>query len=172
MTPETPDKGYIVKRRGAIGTARANFSCASKTCKTKQGARVYELPVAATRCPVCGSKRIQRLMSPVNISHGIAKRSDRVLEPEWTRQHNIRTAAKTANKKVAPPFAVPMDQLGARLAGYGLQPLAVSPGTARPSLNVDPVFGGLKRHGMTRVPTDANKKMDNDGLWKSTGGTR
>ena len=37
---------------------RADFSCSGKKCRTEDGAAtVYvDLPIATTRCPVCGSK--------------------------------------------------------------------------------------------------------------------
>src|SRR5438094_8255076 len=48
-------------------TPRANWVCNSKKCETAEGAPVYELPVNAARCAVCGSKRIKRLFDKVGV---------------------------------------------------------------------------------------------------------
>ena len=37
---------------------------------------MYELPVGATHCPVCGSKRIKRLFNAVNVLRGRQPESD------------------------------------------------------------------------------------------------
>lgn len=48
-------------------TPRADFSCLSKKCRTEEGAPVYELPIDAKVCPVCGSKRLTRLFNAVAV---------------------------------------------------------------------------------------------------------
>lgn len=52
---------------------RADFTCLSKKCQQDGAASVYELPVTATRCPVCGSKRIRRLYNAVNVGKADAR---------------------------------------------------------------------------------------------------
>lgn len=46
---------------------RADFYCPSKKCRTDEGAPKFELPVDATRCPMCGSKRLTRLFDQVGV---------------------------------------------------------------------------------------------------------
>lgn len=49
-------------------TPRADFVCLGAKCRTEAGeSPTYELPVAAVRCAVCGSKRIRRLFNKVNV---------------------------------------------------------------------------------------------------------
>lgn len=49
----------------------ADFVCNGPKCRTEAGeAPVYELPLDAKRCPVCGSKRIQRLFNKVGVLRG------------------------------------------------------------------------------------------------------
>lgn len=75
---------------------RADFVCESGKCDRGGRRTVYELPVKATRCAVCGSKKIKRLFNRVNIgrkdrlqprlepvamnSSSLAKRVDAVVE--------------------------------------------------------------------------------------------
>lgn len=49
---------------------RADWVCNSPKCRTDEGAPVYELPISAKRCPVCGSTRIVRLYNKVNVATG------------------------------------------------------------------------------------------------------
>ena len=161
----------------------ADFACNSKTCKTAKGATVYDLPVNATRCPVCGSRRIIRLFSAPNLSKGISKRTEAMMEREHTRQQRKRDDAKTASRNA------PM--LGASLkngvagavteamtrAGLGNVPVPVpltSSGVARPSGANAPHIAGIKAAGAVRVTPAAvvNRGGDKDAAWKSTGGTR
>lgn len=59
---------------------RADFVCNSKACQTPDGdAPMYELPVGATRCPLCGSKRIKRLFNAVNVLRGRSPESNQRL---------------------------------------------------------------------------------------------
>ena len=81
-----------------------------------------------------------------------------MLEGDWTRQHQVKESAKVANKNT-PMFAVPMANLSGLLSANGLAPIAASAGIARPSaVTTDPVVGGLKSLGMTRVPTTVERK--------------
>ena len=159
MDEENP--GFVVKRRGAIGTARANFMCNSKTCATKKGARVYELPAASVKCPVC-SKKLTRLMSAPNISRGIAKQADAMLGPQYTRQRAQKDEAK-AKQKEAPMIAVDARQglasavqQGMARAGYGHIPVPVPAaqlGGSRPTPRIaDPNIAGIVAAGGARGP--------------------
>src|SRR3989338_7773680 len=90
-------------------TPRADFACLSRKCRseTEGAAPIYELPVGATRCPVCGSKRLQRLWNrapavlrgaqpePVNLrSSSMATNLDRLAAPEIERMEHRESAAK------------------------------------------------------------------------------
>lgn len=131
---------------------RANFACLSKKCATNDGATVYELPVATTRCPVCGSKRIKRLWSgPENapaISKGIAKFVDSAAEPayEQATRHvdRGRELERQAMKAGVPSFAVPINQVGPALArlGAGAIPLPAI-GGSRPVPVTHPVLARI-----------------------------
>lgn len=164
MSDQSPEdnKGYTVRRRGVIGSARASFACNSKTCATKKGARVYELPAATTRCPVCGSRRLQRLMSPPNISRGIAKRSDALVGPEYQRQRATKDSAVAA-KRQSPMIAVDASkglasavQQGMARAGYGHIPVPVPAaqlGGSRPTPRItSPDLAGIVAAGAGRGP--------------------
>ena len=140
----------------------ADFACNSKTCKTAKGATVYDLPVNATRCPVCGSKRIIRLFSAPNISRGIAKRSDAFVEPVYTEKRQQKDRAKEANRQ-APPIAVDARQglaaavqQGMARAGYGHIPVPAPSGQlgpARPTTRITaPDLAGIVAAGAGRGP--------------------
>lgn len=81
----------------------------------------------ASRCPVCGSKRITRLFNAINVSSDLAKRTDRIVEPAYTEAMKIRDANKDAlaEKRIAPALGVPIGQLSATLGklGVGAVPL-------------------------------------------------
>ena len=51
-------------------TPRSDYACLSKKCRQESGeAPVYaDLPITTKFCPVCRSKRVQRLYNHVNIS--------------------------------------------------------------------------------------------------------
>lgn len=94
---------------------RADFACLSRKCKTEAGeASVYELPVGATRCPVCGSKRIARLFNAVNISSGLAKRTDALVEPAY--EH--------ARAKIDQDSVARAEKLSRGVGGIRMVPLA------------------------------------------------
>lgn len=47
---------------------RADFVCRGPKCKREDGSRpTYELPLGSSRCPVCGSKRIEQLITRVAV---------------------------------------------------------------------------------------------------------
>lgn len=94
---------------------RADFACLSKKCQQDGAASVYELPVAATRCPVCGSKRLQRLYNAINVSSGIARRTDAIAGPAYEQAVAGKNAARDSRRHVAPPIAVPVNGIGAAL---------------------------------------------------------
>ena len=107
----------IVRERGVSGTARAMFVCLSKKCRDEQGdAITYELPVAATRCSVCGSKRINRLWAGFapNVSTGSAKTIDAMMETPHAIQSERKDIAAEMNRQ-APMFAVHPSELHSRL---------------------------------------------------------
>lgn len=114
---------------------RANFACLSKKCQQDGAATVYELPVAAIRCAVCGSKRISRLYDAVNVSSGMARKVDAVVEPAYTQAMGRKDEAAEAVKaqRVDHGFAVPIKQLAGTLAGFGMNaPLPMGAGTVMP----------------------------------------
>ena len=92
-------------------TPRADFVCNAKKCRQDDGsAPVYELPVSATRCSVCGSKRIVRLFNTVNVStegHNIAKRVDGVTRQAWEEQRASQLLARDATSRWGPLKVVP-----------------------------------------------------------------
>src|SRR5882724_5056602 len=105
---------------------RADFACLSPKCRQDGASTVYEdLPVGSTRCPVCGSKRLQRLY---NTAPGMIRSGGRNL------QHVIDVAGADAQlvkvdrtdsrlaaaKRQSPMLAVPMSQLSGTLAGFGM----------------------------------------------------
>ena len=49
---------------------RADFTCLSGKCDKAGRLVTYELPIKATRCPVCGSKKIKRLYNRINVLTG------------------------------------------------------------------------------------------------------
>lgn len=79
----------------------ADFACLSPKCQQDGAATVYDLPVNATRCPVCGSKRIQRIWTPPNIGRGVAKHVDGTVEGMWNQMHDVKESAKRAEANMA-----------------------------------------------------------------------
>lgn len=113
-------------------TPRADFSCLSPKCRTEEGAPVYELPVGATRCPVCGSKRVVRIWTPPHVAHGVAKHVDALVsrsgfveqrheqrDGRMRHEANVREAAEMVGNGAAQRAGVmagPASQLGALTA--------------------------------------------------------
>jgi hypothetical protein len=113
-------------------TPRADFICLSKKCRTDEGAPTYELPTTAKSCPVCGSKRLQRIWA-VNVNTGGAKERDKIVEPafeEATKPKRDAHAAKVEGR-ATPPLAVPINQVAPTLAAMGRQ---AQLGAGKPSL--------------------------------------
>ena len=128
---------------------RADFACLSKKCATADGAPVLELPVTATRCPVCGSKRLRRIWTPPHINRGIATFVDSAAEPAYDQATRISDRGKEverqAQKAGVPSFAVPVGQVGAALARLGAGPIALpmGGGGSRPMPLTHPVLARI-----------------------------
>jgi DNA-directed RNA polymerase subunit RPC12/RpoP len=76
---------------------RFDFSCSGKCKKERDdgAAVVYpDLPATTTRCPVCGSKRVTKLFTNVNVAHGVAKHVDALVGPQYEHQKGIKDSAK------------------------------------------------------------------------------
>jgi len=106
---------------------RADFACLGKKCRTLDGeAAVYELPIGATACPICRSRRIQRLY---NSAPGMIRSGMRAVqhhtdlagaEAELVR-HNAQDAeVRRRREEVAPTLAVPIAQVLPMLSGAQL----------------------------------------------------
>jgi hypothetical protein len=120
---------------------RADFACLSPKCKQDGASTVYEdLPINTTRCPVCGSKRIQRLYTT---APGIIRPGGRHLQSVIDRAGADAQLAKSDNtdarlkaqKRQAPALAVPIKQLAGTLAGFGMN-LNAPMGGSRPVAQV------------------------------------
>lgn len=110
----------------------ADHACLSKHCKTEDGAAVYDLPVGSTHCPY-GHKRLQRLYNAVNVSSGMATKTDRIAGPAVEAalaQKAEGTAARlNALKQQTPELAVPIRNLAGTLAAMG-RPVSLDGGRA------------------------------------------
>lgn len=109
---------------------RANFACLAKRCQQDGAATIYELPITATRCPVCGSKRIRRLYDSINISSGVARKTDALVGPTieqaLDRDAEVRASAAQNQKLAGAVRAVPIGQVGARLSELGIPAMSIS----------------------------------------------
>ena len=117
------------------GRARADFVCNSAKCRDAEGAApVYELPVTAVRCPVCGSKRLRRLYNAVNISKSgffkLNRTVDAAVADALSIQHDNRDARLGALKRAAPSMAVPIREVAGPL---GLNPAEAARPTPIPT---------------------------------------
>ena len=92
-----------------------DFACLSKKCRTDEGATVYDLPVATTRCPVCGSKRIQKLFTAVNVNSDGARRLDQLVEPAYEQAHATKRAVVNSPNRWPMVHPVPVRQLDSAL---------------------------------------------------------
>ena len=128
---------------------RANWACLSKTCQQDGAATIYELPVSATRCPVCGSKRITRLYDAVNVLSGLARRTDALVEPAYAEVTRNQDSVRRAERQNGPSLAVPIGQLGATLARFGApgMRIAASEGKGQGLSQAPPgeAFGSFQR---------------------------
>lgn len=108
----------------------ANFSCESGKCDKKGRRSIYELPINATRCAVCGSKKIRRLYDAVNVRTGSrapdngdmrhtssskARRIDQIAEPAMLTAEAQESRRRTLEAKYPMVKAVPMRNLDAEL---------------------------------------------------------
>ena len=105
---------------------RANWACLSKKCQQDGAATIYELPVSSVCCPACGSRRIKRLYDSINISSGLAKRTDALVEPAYTQATAGQDAVKRAEKQNGPALAVPLGAIGATLAKLGMPAMNIN----------------------------------------------
>ena len=119
----------------------------SPKCRQDEGATVYvDLPIATKFCPVCRSKRIQRLYnSAPAVLRGVpdtftATRRviDHIVDDAGSAALAKADAGKqqrlAAQKANAPMFAVPLKQLGGALAQFGIQAPNINMTGSRPSL--------------------------------------
>jgi len=133
---------------------------------------VYELPIAAIRCPVCGSKRLRRLYNAINVNGGTGKKVDAFVEGPVTAAYAQHDEAKAAERK-APTIAVPIHRIGETLAriGLGAVPVGIPAGKAVISSSVaHPVEGIIRQRpprpgAGTRVDTEfaIRKRADGTG---------
>src|SRR5262245_1223092 len=158
MTDETPS--FIVKQRGP-SSARADFICLGKACQTKKGARMYELPVNATHCPM-GHKRLQRIYTPPNISRGVAKRSDKFVEPVYTDLRQKKDEAKEQQRQT-PMLAVPNDgniaSAVSRALGVNVGGSVGTPGKGHPG-GVVPDLQGIRSAGGAGVKPSSVRRWN------------
>lgn len=87
---------------------RCDFACLSKACQQDGAATVYELPVNAKVCAVCGSKRLRRIWTPPHIARGVAAHVDRMTAPVWEEQH----AMQAAGERQSSDLRAAMDRVG------------------------------------------------------------
>jgi len=119
-------------------TPRSDYACLSKKCRQESGeAPVYaDLPITTKFCPVCRSKRVQRLYNHVNISAPGFYRVNQIVDREGARQlsreHDRRDAAIQQQKRGTSTFAVPLGTNG-----------AIGPGIAQRMPAIAPAFQGL-----------------------------
>lgn len=90
---------------------RANFSChnCGKLGEHPGDLVIEDLPVASTRCPVCGFKRgFRRLFDAVNVSttgHRIARVLDPMMEPQLNNAAMAKDDAKRSERQLAEDHA-------------------------------------------------------------------
>ena len=128
----------------------ADFVCLGPKCKKDGESPVYDLPVGAKRCPVCSSKRVQRLYNAVNISKPGFYEINRVVDKEGARRleehHDQRDAAIRAQKSGTSTFAVDPKNIGGGIAQ------AVSRGRLHPAFNSMSGLGVAPGPGADGVP--------------------
>jgi len=95
----------------------SDFVCLGPKCRTDDGAPTYpDLPIKSTRCPVCGSKRLQRLWNkaPGMIRPGMRQIhhiGDMAAADAQAVRNEGRDAALKAEKEGRPTLAVPVAQV-------------------------------------------------------------
>jgi len=160
---------------------RADFACMGKQCRTDEGAPTYELPVTATRCPVCGSRRLQRLW---NKAPGMLRSGSRDMQKiidqaggEAMDRHGALKSARLQHDKDAreiaaanggrpvPSLAVPIDQLLTKVQGLGLKS-----GEARPTDSLtSPLLAGTVARRPMRPNVQAKWTPSADEMKKAGG---
>ncbi len=119
---------------------RADYIC--ERCDP-EGQSPFEGPVAAARCSACGRKKwLRRLYNAINISSGLAKTTDRMVEPAYTAATAGQDAARRAERQNGPALAVPLAGIGGALARLGL-----------PAMKIGAPDG--KARAIPRAPSDA-----------------
>lgn len=107
-----------------MSNARADYACLGKKCRTPEGeATVYELPLASTRCPVCSSKRLQRLFTSVPmIGSGKAKQLDAFVRPslDAAEAPKLKAQDDVRTGRVIPSFSVDPRNIAGSLASLGM----------------------------------------------------
>ena len=129
------DMVQVVVPPPPAGRARADYVCLSRKCQQGDGeAPVYELPITASACPVCRSKRIKRLYNSVNVMKSgfrpLNQIVDRAVADSLSIQHDNRDARLGALKREAPSMAVPIRQVAGTL---GLNPAEAARPTPVPT---------------------------------------
>lgn len=97
---------------------RNDFLCLGKHCRTPEGATLYsDLPSGTTRCPVCGSKRVQKIFS-ANVGTGMARKVDGMLDQSGLREQlEARDRSRAVEQKDAHDRPRPGDAVVAGFAG-------------------------------------------------------
>jgi hypothetical protein len=115
---------------------RANFACLGKKCETETGAAVYELPIAARRCPVCGSTRIRRLFDAVNIGSAQHRAAEKIIQssslPAQAEAAKVRPETSTRPMASAPALGAVQSYPGAAAGSRQAVALLKSGGGVRP----------------------------------------
>src|SRR5437762_2837099 len=161
---------------------RADNVCLGIKCKTPDGeASVYELPVGSTACPVCRSRRIQRLYNAVNVltrpapqdfdtrltSSSMARRVDAIAEePMRESERKAREMREIAARRYPMVRAVPMRGLpqalhevyGQANGAVGVDSRAL---TAKATLggSLNPTIGAIQQEPMRPTPIARDREF-------------
>src|SRR3990167_3609564 len=104
---------------------RADFVCLGKKCQQDGESPIYELPVDATVCSVCGSRKIKRLYNAVNVMRAgfrpLNAVVDRALAEVGEAYHDQKDARLRGLKREVPALAVPIRQVAGMLSGLDVQ---------------------------------------------------
>lgn len=96
--------------RPRVGNAVADFDCLSGKCDKKGMIVSYELPIGATRCPVCGSKKIKRRYDTQRVAI-----KTRVLTPDFTDMRHTSSSKAARIDQLAEPAMLQADASAARM---------------------------------------------------------
>lgn len=109
---------------------RNDFLCLGAKCRTPEGATLYaDLPSDTKYCPVCRSKRVQKIFS-ANVGTGMARKVDGMLEHSGLREQlEARDRSRAVEQHDAHDRARPGDAVVAGFAGNmgGLVAKATAP---------------------------------------------